>query len=178
MNQALHENKMSINCGFATKVVTMLVWAIEQNRKLRTIWRLVWFEEDNHIPFTWVPLHIVTCCSYSSMSRKRSGLIRSRFTNTPLSKCLRCLLFIFRVIFCAWKKLSCPNWETEGAVCEEGVAWPDRKHHLIFRSLFTQFPLSGELLSIPQVDEFNLVLLRWQNHKRSNPWIKNSYSSR
>ena len=136
------------------------------------------YEEDNYIPFIWVPLQIVTCCSYSSISGKPSGEIRSRFTNTLLSKWLRCLLFILKVIFCTWKKLSCPNWETEGAVCEEGVAWPDRKHHLIFRSLFTQFPLSGELLSIPQVEEFNLVLLRWQNHKRSNPWIKNSYSSR
>ena len=119
----------------------------EQNRKLRTIWRPVWFEEDNHIPFIWVSLQIVTCCSYSSMSGKPSGEIRSRFTNTPLSKCLRCLLFIFRVILCACEKLSCPNWETEGAVCEEGVAWPDRKHNLVLTSERFEGPPSVTLLS-------------------------------
>ena len=177
------------------------------------------YEEDNYIPFIWVPLQIVTCCSYSSMSGKPSGEIRSRFTNTLLSKWLRCLLFILKVIFCAWKKLSCPNWETEGAVCEEGVAWPDRKHNLILTSERFEGPPSVTLLShkghwrdpcgfclildpektrdiprycrvsifihtvppiwwIPQVKEFNLVLLHWQKHKQSNPWIKNSYFSR
>ena len=106
-----------------------------------------------------------------------------------------------------------------GAVCEEGVAWPDRKHNLILTSERFEGPPSVTLLShkghwrdpcgfclildpektrdiprycrvsifihtvppiwwIPQVKEFNLVLLHWQKHKQSNPWIKNSYFSR